>query len=204
MQKKNYIIFVNIFLIFIGLSTLVYVYAPLLIIEAKYNLLSNKVADKNTDSSNTKINKDFWLEIPSISISAPVVANIDVYNDLEYQESLTRGVAHAKQSSTPNISGNTFIFGHSAENWFNANKYNAIFYLLYKLKNEDVVYLWYKNIKYEYLVKTIKFVSPSETNYITYPQNESKSRTLTLMTCWPPGTTIKRLVVISELRRVSK
>ena len=114
-----------------------------------------------------------------------------------YQRALTQGVAHAKNTSTPDKNGNTFIFAHSAGNWYQANQFNAVFYLLNKLETGDEIIVYYQSQKYIYSVDEIKFVKPDEINYLSNQLNTNK---LTLMTCWPPGTTLKRLVVIGTLK----
>jgi sortase A len=140
--------------------------------------------------------EEFGIVIPKINANAKVIANVDPYDSNVYQEALTKGVAHAKGSGLPDKFGNTFIFSHSSVNFYEALRYNSVFYLLGKLEKGDAVYLFYKGKKYTYRVKDKKTVEPEE---ISYLENIRGSKTLTLMTCTPPGTTFKRLVVIAAL-----
>ncbi len=100
-----------------------------------------------------------------------------------YQQALTRGVAHAKGTSTPDKSGNTFIFAHSAGNRYQANQFNAVFYLLNKLETGDEIILYYQSQKYIYTFNESKLVKGDEINYMSSNSNQNQ---LTLMTCWPP------------------
>jgi sortase A len=120
-------------------------------------------------------------------------------NSKEYQTALTQGVAHAKGTSLPDQPGNTFLFAHSSDSFFNANTYNAVFYLLNKLQPDDIFYIAYKEKLYKYAVVKAQVVKPTEINY--YDKIiEDADQTVTLMTCWPPATTVKRLIIVGVLR----
>lgn len=165
-------------------------YIPVLKAEIVYQL--NKKADKPKEF--TPVDSNFSIIIPKINANAKVIRNVNPYEPKEYQKALTLGVAHASGTATPDQSGNVFIFAHSATNWYQANQYNAVFYLLNKLKTEDDITLYFENIPYNYSVDEIKFVKPTEVDYLS---NQLNTNQLTLMTCWPPGTTLKRLVVVA-------
>ena len=141
------------------------------------------------------VDEEFGIVIPKILANAKVIAEVDSQNSDIYQKVLTRGVAHAAGSSLPDESGNTFIFAHSSADILEANKYNAVFYLLSKLEAGDDIYLFYKGQKYSYQVTDKKTVSAEEVNYL----NNNAEKQLTLMTCWPPGTTLKRLIIIAKV-----
>ncbi len=141
-------------------------------------------------------NKQFAVVVPKIGANAPVTANINPFESAIYQEALTRGVAHAAGSSFPTDPGNTFLFAHSAGNFYEANRYNAVFYLLNKLKSDDIFYIVYEGTIYKYRVRETKIVDAEAVEYLT---NKTSKRVATLMTCWPPGTTLQRFLVIGEL-----
>lgn len=88
----------------------------------------------------------------------------------------------------------SFIFAHSAGNWYQANQFNAVFYLLNKLKTGDEIIVYYQAKKYNYTVSQSKFIEGSELSYMESKVNQKQ---LTLMTYWPPGTTLKRLIIIA-------
>ncbi len=143
------------------------------------------------------MDKSFGIVIPKIKANAKVVANVDPLQEDTYQRALTKGVAHALGTVLPGEIGNTFIFAHSAGNWYEANQYNAVFYLLYKLVKGDVINVYYKDRLYVYKVRELKYVEPTEVSYLAAKTDGWK--TLTLMTCWPPGTTLKRLIVVADI-----
>lgn len=140
------------------------------------------------------VDPDFNLYIPRLKANAPVVKNVDPVDSAAYQLALSKGVAHAKGAALPNEPGNVFIFAHSAGNWYQANRYNAVFYLLNKLVPKDEVILTYQGNPRTYAVADSKIVSASDTSYM----KNSPTDQLTLTTCWPPGTTLKRLVVTAR------
>ncbi|MFH2086014.1 MAG: sortase [bacterium] len=138
---------------------------------------------------------DFSLVIPRLGASAPVVSNVDPSNSRLYQQALAKGVAHAKGTKFPGEGGNIFIFAHSSADLLLAERYNSVFYLLHHLQSGDVIKVWYQNHEYDYSVTEKLFVPSTDTKYMTTTLN---TETLTLMTCWPPGTTLKRLIVIAK------
>lgn len=171
-------------------------YWPVLKAEVIYQVTkkNNQVIINNKTSEIIPADKDFSIIIPKINANTKVVRNVNPYEPKEYQKALTQGVAHASGTATPDQSGNVFIFAHSATNWYQANQYNAVFYLLNKLKTGDSIIVYFNNIPYNYSVDEIKFVNPNNINYLS---NNLNTNTLTLMTCWPPGTALKRLIVVA-------
>lgn len=152
-------------------------------------------APKSAEIPQEPIDKEFGIIVPKINANAKIIPNVDPFNSVEYQKALTRGVAHAKGSAFPGEGKNTFLFSHSSVNFFEALRYNSVFYLLSKMERGDPIDIYYRNIRYTYTVADVRTVPSSAVQYLfTVPQTE----TLTLMTCWPPGTTYKRLIVIAE------
>ena len=138
----------------------------------------------------------FSIIIPKIGANSKVISDVDSQDSKVYQVALTEGVAHAKGTAYPGQTGNSFFFAHSSDNFYNANRYNSIFYLLNKMELGDFFYLVYKNWVYKYIVTETSVVKPEEIKYL---ENNTDKKMATLMTCWPAGTTISRLVVVGEL-----
>jgi len=141
------------------------------------------------------VDENFGIVIPKINANAKVLPNVDAENSAIYQKALTQGVAHAKGTKLPGEEGNVFIFAHSGQDFLQANRYNAVFYLLSKLETGDEIFIFYQNKKFRYLVTDKKTASPDEAQYMG---DTPGKKTLTLMTCWPGGTTWKRLIVEAE------
>ena len=142
------------------------------------------------------VDENFSIVIPKIGANSKVIQDVDPTNSKEYQQKLSLGVAHAKGTPVPGQPGNTFLFAHSTDNILNANRYNAVFYLLNKMEEGDKFYLIYNKEKYEYTVKLAGIVDADSVSYL---QGTPNRKTATLMTCWPAGTTLKRFVVVGEL-----
>jgi len=182
---------------------------PLIFSELKYILLkpnrSAKIVIEQPTVTNDKksqkhylkpVDTDFGIVIPKIGANSSVIPNVSPYDSKIYQPALVKGVAHAEGTVFPGQIGNTFLFSHSSVNIYDANRYNAVFYLLRKLDKDDVFYLIYQKNIYKYKVFDKKITEASDINYLNA---NAKKNQATLMTCWPPGTTLKRLVVLGEL-----
>ena len=142
------------------------------------------------------VDKEFSLIVPKIGANSKVVPDVDPYNSQVYQRELTKGVAHAKGTVYPGQVGNSFYFAHSSDNFYNANRYNSVFYLLNKLEKDDLFYFVYKEEIFKYKVLQVKIVSADSIDYL---KGTTERKLVTLMTCWPAGTTLQRLVVVGEL-----
>jgi LPXTG-site transpeptidase (sortase) family protein len=139
---------------------------------------------------------NFSIMIPKIGANENIVENVDAANEREYLEKLKLGVGHAKYTKLPGQGGNIFLFAHSTDYAWNVNTYNAVFYLLYKLEPGDEVNVFRNGKRYKYIVEDKKIIEPTEVQYLT---RETDFELLTLQTCWPPGTSSKRLLVFAKL-----
>src|SRR5258706_5842038 len=151
-------------------------------------------------SSNTRtlvpVNTSFSIVIPKIGADAQVLANVNPANEDEYLKALKLGVAHAKGTSLPNQNGTIYMFAHSTDNFWDVGRYNAIFYLLKDLNIGDNAIIFYNNKRYDYSVTDKKITDPSDVSYLV--NSKKTENQLVLQTCWPPGTTLKRLLVIAK------
>lgn len=154
-----------------------------------------QVTNSNQVQVITPVDTDYTLVIPKLAINVKVVKEVDPYDPKIYQRALLKGVAHAKGTSLPGEEGNIFIFSHSSENFFEALRYNSIFYLLSKLNVGDEINIYYENNKHSYQVYDKEIVNPED---ISYLKNATKEKTLTLMTCYPPGANFQRLVILAQ------
>ena len=193
----NILISLGTILLLSGLGLLLLIFYPIILQEIGYDIYhttTNLSASKTstTQQKITPVDKDFGIVIPKIRANSKIIANVDPYNEAVYQWALTKGVAQAKGTSLPYEAGNMFLFSHSSVNFYEAQKYNSIFYLLNKLEKKDIIDIYYKGEKYEYQVIGKKIVDPKDVSYL---RKDSAEHTLTLMTCWPPGTSLQRLLV---------
>ena len=208
--KNSYKKITRLGLLLVALASLgaLIIFFPVLTKEISYFFSkpneNSRVASSELDSMRFFNEKDviiakdplFSIIIPKIGANSKVISDIDSQDSKVYQVALTKGVAHAKGSAYPGKIGNSFYFAHSSDNFYNANRYNSVFYLLNKMEKGDFFYLVYKNWVYKYVVTETSVVSPDKVEYLN---NKADEKIATLMTCWPAGTTISRLVVVGEL-----
>jgi len=141
---------------------------------------------------------EFSIVIPKIGASAKVFPNVDPSNENDFLPKLTEGVAHAQGTVFPGLPGNIYLFAHSTDNFWNAGRYNAIFYLLKDLKEGDEIAVFFQGERHNYFVTQTRVVDASDVSFIT--QANTGKEQLILQTCWPPGTTWKRLLVFANPR----
>ncbi len=137
---------------------------------------------------------NFSVIIPKIGANSRVLANIDASDEKIYLDALNKGVAQAAGTAYPGEGGHIFLFAHSTDYFWNVGTYNAVFYLLYKLEKGNEIDLFYKGQRYVYKVVGKEVVNPDQVQYLTRKTNREF---LTLQTCWPLGTTLKRLLVFA-------
>ncbi len=142
------------------------------------------------------IDTSFGILIPKIGANARIFPNTDPSSEGQFLPVLQKGIAHAKGTVFPGLAGNIYLFAHSADNFWNAGRYNASFYLLRNLKTGDDVAIFYQDRRYNYKVTESKIVNAEDISYITNAQKGTEQ--LILQTCWPPGTTWKRLLVFAK------
>jgi LPXTG-site transpeptidase (sortase) family protein len=124
---------------------------------------------------------------------------VDAGDEKSYTAALKEGVAHAAGSNLPGEKDThnktVYIFGHSTNGAWNITRYNALFYSLKDLTIGDSITLWFWGKQHDYKVTNMVKVDPSDVSYLQ-PQTDKDQ--LILQTCWPPGTTWKRLLVVAE------
>ena len=177
-------------------------------LEKKYVVLEEKKEEKNSRPKGllaktinfkqtevlTPVDPNFSIVIPKIAANAKILANVDPTDEKIYLPLLRKGVAHAEGTAFPGEGGHIFLFAHSTDYFWNVGAYNAVFYLLGKLERGDEINIFYKGQRYLYKVVDKKIVDPKQVEYLT---RKSNKEFLTLQTCWPPGTTLKRFLVFA-------
>lgn len=155
----------------------------------------NIVLDPTTS---TKVGPEPRIIIPKINVDAPVVYDVPSLEENVVQNKLKDGVVHYPipgASSTPGQTGNTVILGHSSNDVFDDGAYKFVFVQLDKLNKGDTFYLNYNGTRYTYSVTEKKVIEPTQVGELVIDNGKPLA---TLVTCTPPGTALKRLVVIAE------
>jgi len=137
----------------------------------------------------------FSLYIAKIDLEAKVMPNIDATDSQAYKAALKQGVAHAKGTAFPGQGKLVYIFGHSTDYAWNVETYNALFYQIKDLEIGDPVVANLGEQKYIYKVIEKKIVDATDMSLLE--KNIDKD-VLVLQTCYPPGTTWKRLLIVAS------
>ncbi len=148
---------------------------------------------------------DNRIRVPSLNVNAPLVdpqLGLDAlkakdWNTLEDQirSSLLSGVAHYPGTAEPGKIGNAFYTGHSSNVLWEPSPYNTVFALLPDITEGADIYITQDQKEFHYRVISKKEVSPDDVSIL----KQGDQKILTLMTCTPVGTTLKRLVVTAQL-----
>lgn len=138
---------------------------------------------------------NFSIIVEKIGADAPIIPNVDAANKSVYDAALKRGVAHALGTAFPGQPGVSYLFAHSTDTIFNVPRYNAIFYLLAEMKPGDPIVVFFNSRRYDYIVHETKVTEPEDVSYFTMKTEE---QILVMQTCYPPGTTWKRFLVIAK------
>ncbi len=144
---------------------------------------------------NTSVSEVSKIIIPKINVEAPVVFGLDSVDEKTIQKSLEQGVVHYAASPEPGQKGNSVIVGHSSNNIFNAGKYKFAFVLLRRLSVDDTFFVQKDGVRYTYKIFERKIVQPDDVSVLG---PSSRDNTMTLITCDPPGTSLRRLIIIGE------
>jgi len=150
-------------------------------------------ASSGTGSVSLPVIDDNTLNLPVINVKAPISWEVP-NNPTPVADGLSRGLIQIKGTALPGERGNVFITGHSSNYPWAKGSYNNIFALLNKVVVGDMVEVNYQNIQYLYKIKEIKVVEPTDTSVM----NSKNESILTLMTCTPVGTSLRRLIVIAN------
>ncbi len=135
---------------------------------------------------------EFYLSIPKINITN---AHVVVGGD-----DLTQSLIHYLPKTMPGEFGNVSIFGHSTlPQLYNEKDYKTIFTYLPSLEKGDKILVQVGDLEYEYEVYDMFVVNPDK---ISVLEQQYDAAYITLVTCVPPGTFWKRLVIKARLTRL--
>lgn len=142
---------------------------------------------------------DNRLIIPKISKNVPIL-EVDPkllenrqWEDLEnqIQDVLHDGIVHYPHTAKPYQKGNMFITGHSSYYAWDDGGYKDVFALLSVLEVDDTFTIYYEGKRYDYVVTEKQVVKPDEVEVL----RQKNGYTVSVMTCYPTGTNLRRLVV---------
>lgn len=134
--------------------------------------------------------------IPVVNVSSESLLKRD-WDALEkdMQEALKDGVVHYPGTSLPGQTGNVVITGHSSYFPWDPGRFKDVFALLHDVVEGDKIVIYYNQDKYLYEVDNIKIILPEEIDVLKQTPDDR----ITLITCTPVGTNLKRLIVSGKL-----
>ena len=145
----------------------------------------------------TAVSPDPLLIIPKINVQVPVVWNTKPDHNSQ-MKAMENGVAWfgiPGANSKPGQIGNTVVSGHSSNDFFETGDYKFVFAPLEKLQKDDTIEVHYQGTRYTYVVTKKEVVLPTQVDKLIYHTDKP---VLTLITCTPLGTALKRLLVTAE------
>jgi len=166
-------------------------------------VLGANISGNNQDSTDANT----WFEgspsLPNIeskvhyyNISVPKLGIKNAVVEISGSD-LKHALVHYKGTALPGQIGNSVIFGHSAlPQFYSPSDYLTIFTKLPTLKKGDEMIVDYDGIRYRYLVEEMFEVEPTDIEVLAQKYDDSY---LTLITCVPPGTLLRRLIVRARI-----
>lgn len=152
---------------------------------------------ENTGGSvlSSNVPEYYYISIPKLKIENAKVESFP--QDLNPDAAL----GHYSGSSYPGQPGNAFIYGHSVlPAFFNPKNYKTIFSTLHRLNVGDEFSISYNNNVYKYRVESKQDLKPEQVDPLKeFKPGYLNESTVTLMTCSPAGTKLKRLLINAVL-----
>jgi LPXTG-site transpeptidase (sortase) family protein len=145
---------------------------------------------------------DNRIIIPRINKNVPIV-NVSTQSlirrdwaglEADIQEALKGGVVHYPGTAEPGQNGNVVVTGHSSYFPWDPGRFKDVFALLHDVVVGDEILIYNDQKPYRYTVTEKTIVLPDKIDVLTQ-QGEDK---LTLITCTPVGTNLKRLIVVAK------
>lgn len=150
---------------------------------------------------------DDRIIIPRINKNVPIVA-VSTENlikrdwqalEADIQGALQEGVVHYPGTAEAGENGNVVITGHSSYFPWDPGRFKDVFALLHEVVVGDDIIVYRDQKPFRYRVYQTKVITPDQVEVLT---QEGDDR-LTLITCTPVGTNLKRLIVLAEPLRDS-
>lgn len=148
-----------------------------------------QVHAEEVEKKNEKVD-NYILAIPKLGINN---ANVSTSN-----YNLSETLVHYYGPPNPLDKGTSVIFGHSTlPQWFDPTNYEAIFATLHTIQIGDELIITVDGVQHTYEVFGTTITTPDDVNIFSQSYDNSY---ITLVTCTPPGTIWKRLIVRAVLK----
>lgn len=131
----------------------------------------------------------YTLSIPKLSINKAIVRADST--------DLKSALIHYQGTPNPGDLGSPIIFGHSVlPQYFDPENYISIFSTLHTLRIGDEIFVDYDGVQYRYVIQKMYEVVPTDLSPL---EQDTSFKSLKLITCTPPGTYLRRLVLDARL-----
>lgn len=187
-KAKPFLTAVGVFILL-----LVLLKSPVIFSQLQYLFDKPQTTQLAATTASSVIPAEATISIPKINVYAPVMYEPSIAEG-NVQKALESGVVHYGNTPVPGQSGNAVIFGHSSNDWWEPGNYKFIFGLLDKLSPGDRFSVDYQSKRYIYEVTSTRVVAPTDVSVL----NPTAEPSMTLITCTPPGTSLKRLIVVAN------
>lgn len=142
------------------------------------------------------------LDIPANNISVPLVWTQNVS---DFDKDLKNGVVHYPGTVLPGQTGTSYISGHSSGYAWDRSPYKQIFAILGQVKDGTSFTITVtqkdgKVVRYNYVVERRgEFAANDQAQFVN-----TADSVVALSTCWPVGTTARRLVLFAKLTQTER
>lgn len=134
----------------------------------------------------------YRITIPRLKIENADVSTVDT--------DVNSHLVHFPGTAMPPTTGNGVIFGHSTlPQLYDPKNYRTIFANIHNLIVGDEIHASVNKTQFTYKIISMTILDADDTSYLSQPSDDSY---LTIVTCTPPGTTWKRLIVKSRLEKI--
>lgn len=166
---------------------------------SSFSVLSAKetaVESDNTWFPKGTASKDYRPAVPLYTLSIPRIGILDAEVST-VDSDLSQHLVQYWGTPVPPATGNTVLFGHSTlPHLFNRSDYTTIFANAHDLVENDLITVTVKNRIYTYKIYSIFITTPADLSVLDQNTDE---KIITIVTCTPPGTTWKRLIIKARM-----
>ena len=156
-----------------------------------YNNAANWVPPTYKEETVAENLSTYFISIPKLKIENAVVSTVDT--------DLTNHLVHFPGTAIPPNKGTAAVFGHSTlPHLYDSRDYKTIFAHIHDLNVGDNIIVAANNTLYTYKISDMLITDPQDTSYLTQKYDSSY---LAIVTCTPPGTTWKRLIIKARLEK---
>ncbi len=169
------------------------------------SLIASAVSNSHVDYNNAQ--NWFPSYAPSQDTTRPVVTmynisipkiHVQYANVSTINTDLSHHLVHYPGTAVPPEKGTGVIFGHSTlPSLFDAHNYKTILAYAHTLSVNDKIIVNADGKEYTYAIVSIRITSPDDISIFSQDYDDSY---ISIVTCTPPGTTWKRLIIKARLQ----